>query len=66
MGVDGNFIAGYDYDLMLAHIQEHREQKDFIPLDVDERLKLERDCTHESEETKYGQVCKKCWRSLDV
>jgi hypothetical protein len=66
MGVEGNFIAGYDYDLMLKHIQDHRSQKDFIPLDVDERLRFERDCTHDIEETDYGPRCKTCWRALDV
>ena len=65
MGVDGNFIAGYNYDLMLQHIAEHREQRDFIPLDVDERLRLERDCTHDIEETDHGLLCTICWRAID-
>lgn len=65
MGVDGNFIAGYDYDLMLQHIAQHREQRDFIPLDVDERLRLERDCTHDIEETDHGLLCTICWRAID-
>lgn len=62
MGVDGNFIAGYNYDLMLQHISEHRAQKDFIPLDVDERLRFERDCVHEWEDGR----CIICWRSEDI
>jgi hypothetical protein len=66
MGVDGNFIAGYDYDLMLEHIAQHRQQKDFIPLDVDERLRLERDCKHgDVEKTNYGPRCTICWRVVD-
>lgn len=65
MGVDGNFIAGYDYDLMLQHIAQHREQKDFIPLDVDEKLRFERDCEHDLEETDYGTRCTICWRMFD-
>lgn len=61
MGVDGNFIAGYDYDLMLEHIAQHREQNDFIPLDVDERLIFERDCEHNFIDMEFGIRCEKCW-----
>ena len=67
MGVDGNFIAGYDYDLMLEHIAQHRKQKDFIPLDVDERLRFERDCSHEwvSKKIPGREVCDICWKVKD-
>jgi hypothetical protein len=41
-----DFIAGYDYDLMLAHVAEHRLAGDYIPENVDERLIFERDCKH--------------------
>lgn len=60
MWLPDNFVAGYDYDLMLAHIAEHREQGDYIPEDVDERLIFERDCNHEFNSDAY---CKHCWRS---
>ena len=32
------FIAGYDYDKMLAHVAEHRAADHYIPLDVDKQL----------------------------
>ena len=47
MPVYDGFVAGYDYDKMLAHIVEHRSAGDYIPDDVDERLKFERDCKHD-------------------
>lgn len=54
-----NFVAEYDYDLMLSHIQEHRAAGDYIPEDVDESLILERDCNHEFNNE---GICKHCWR----
>ena len=36
--IKDNFIAGYDYNKMIAHIAEHRAADHYIPLDVDERL----------------------------
>lgn len=36
------FVAEYDYDKMLDHIQDHRKNGDYIPEDVDERLENER------------------------
>lgn len=54
-----NFIAGYDYDLMLEHIAEHRKQNDHIPYSVDEQLIFERDCIHEFNSEK---ICNHCWR----
>jgi hypothetical protein len=51
------FEAGYDYDLMLNHIAEHREAGDYIPTEVDETLQLERDCTHEYDEKNYCSLC---------
>lgn len=56
------FIAGYDYDKMLAHIAEHRAAGHYIPLDVDERLKFERDCKHDYNSEEF---CKHCWRRKD-
>jgi len=38
-----DFVAGSDYDAMLAHIAEHRAAKDYIPEDVDEHLIFDRD-----------------------
>jgi hypothetical protein len=38
ISMNEGFIAGYDYDKMLAHIAKHREADHYIPLDVDERL----------------------------
>lgn len=64
MGVEmENFVAGYDYDLMLQHIADHRAQKDFIPLDVDERLRFERDCAHDWNEKGY---CNECWANKEA
>ena len=40
---NSNFVAGYDYDLMLNHIEDHRIVGDYIPEYVDERLKEEKD-----------------------
>lgn len=42
-----DFIAEYDYELMLAHVAEHRVAGDHIPENVDERLIFERDCKHD-------------------
>ena len=36
-----NFVAGYDRQKMLDHIEEHRDAGDFIPFDVDLRLRKE-------------------------
>ena len=52
------FVAGYDYDKMLTHIAEHRAAGDYIPDDVDERLKFERDCKHDYNSEGF---CKYCW-----
>ena len=41
--INRNFVAGTDYDAMLAHVAEHRANLDYIPNKVDERLKEERD-----------------------
>jgi hypothetical protein len=41
--INDNFIAGYDYDKMLAHIAEHRAAGDYIPEYVDEDLVKDRD-----------------------
>jgi len=57
-----DFIAGYDYDKMLAHVAEHRQKGDFIPEYVDERLIFERDCNHELKNTLNSQTCKICGR----
>ena len=54
-----NFVAGKDYDRMLAHIAEHRAIGHHIPQHVDRRLILERDCTHEFYED--SDYCKICW-----
>lgn len=61
--INKNFIAGYDYDKMLAHISEHRAAEDFIPADVDERLIFERDCKHDYN---GDGVCKLCWRRKHI
>jgi hypothetical protein len=53
-----NFVAGYDYDKILDHINDHRYNGYYIPLDVDERLKEERDCTH----TDQNKKCGICWK----
>jgi hypothetical protein len=42
----GDFVAGYDYDLMLNHIEDHRVVGNYIPKDVDERLIAERDASN--------------------
>lgn len=39
----GDFIAGRDYDKMIAHIADHRAAGDFIPDYVDEYLIEDRD-----------------------
>lgn len=54
-----NFVAGRDYDKMLAHIAEHRDAGHYVPEHVDRRLILERDCTHEFYED--SDYCKICW-----
>lgn len=54
-----NFVAGKDYNKMLAHISEHREYGHEIPGHVDKRLKMERDCTHEFYSD--SSYCKICW-----
>lgn len=54
-----NFIIGYDYDLALAHIAEHRVAGDYIPRDVDYDLIFERDCKHDFNSE---GICKQCWR----
>lgn len=38
-----HFVAGYDYDKMLEHIDMHRKEGYYIPERVDERLREERD-----------------------
>jgi hypothetical protein len=43
-----SFIAGSDYDKMLAHITEHRAADHYIPLDVDKMLIEERDNLYDS------------------
>ena len=58
MPVWDGFACGYDYDLMLTHIAEHRANGDYIPEDVDERLIFERDCNHEFNNKGF---CKHCW-----
>lgn len=58
-----NFIAGTDYDKMLAHIAEHRELGHHIPEYVDRRLILERDCPHK--EINDAGFCKHCWRGME-
>lgn len=63
MSVTGDFIAGYDYDLMLAHVAEHRANGDYIPEYVDERLIFERDCNHEFNS---DGICKHCWAKNDT
>jgi len=60
------FVAGYDYDKMLAHVAEHRAAGHYIPADVDERLIEERDCEHVFVDMKFGIRCEKCWRPEDV
>lgn len=61
-----NFVAGYDYDKMIAHIADHRANGDYIPEDVDERLVEERDCEHIFAEGRYGVRCEKCWRPQNI
>jgi hypothetical protein len=39
----GGFVAGEDYDKMLAHIKDHRNAGDYVPEHVDEQLRKERD-----------------------
>jgi hypothetical protein len=39
----GGFIAGEDYDKMLAHIEDHRNIGEYIPEYVDEQLRKEKD-----------------------
>lgn len=58
--INESFCAGYDYDMMLAHVSEHRKAGDYIPEDVDERLIFDRDCTHDFNDKGY---CKHCWQS---
>lgn len=41
--INEDFVAGYDYDKMLEHIDMHRKEGYYIPDDVDERLREERD-----------------------
>ena len=36
-----NFVAGYDRQKMLDHIEEHRDAGHYIPFDVDLRLRKE-------------------------
>ena len=36
------FVAGYDYDKILDHIQDHRKNGDYIPEHVDQCLENER------------------------
>lgn len=54
-----NFVAEYDYDLILTHIAEHRANGEYIPQDVDEQLIFERDCSHDFNS---DGVCEHCWR----
>lgn len=61
--VNESFVAGYDYDLMLAHVAQHRAAGDYIPEDVDERLIFERDCTHDFNDE---EICKHCWRRYEI
>ena len=56
--INDSFSAGYDYDKMIEHILEHRKAGDYIPNDVDERLKFERDCSHNWNVNGY---CNRCW-----
>lgn len=58
-----SFSAGYDYNLMLAHVAAHRENGDHIPEYVDERLIFERDCNHEFNS---NGICKHCWAKNDT
>ena len=57
--INESFSAGYDYELMLAHVAEHRAAGDYIPENVDERLRFERDCKHDFNS---DEICKHCWR----
>lgn len=54
-----HFVAGYDYNKMLKHIDMHRKEGYYIPEHVDARLILERDCEHDFKPDGY---CKHCWR----
>lgn len=63
MPVWAGFIAGYDYNKMLAHIADHRAVGHYIPEDVDERLIFERDCSHDF---KSNGICKHCWGRKDA
>lgn len=60
--INESFAAGYDYEKMLEHISEHRRAGDYIPEDVDERLKTERDCKHSWNEKGY---CSGCWANKE-
>lgn len=62
MPASEGFIAGYDYDKMLDHIEEHRKAGHYIPADVDERLIFERECKHDYNSEGF---CKHCWRRKD-
>jgi hypothetical protein len=55
-----SFCAAYDFDMMLAHVAEHRKAGDYIPEYVDERLRFDRDCIHDFNDKGY---CKHCWQS---
>ena len=57
-----SFSAGYDYDLMLKHVAEHRAKGDYIPEDVDERLIFERDCNHDFNSKEF---CKHCGKTKE-
>jgi hypothetical protein len=62
-----NFVAGYDYDMMINHIAEHRAAGDYVPTRVDEELIKERDCDHSFvEHEQLRSTCSKCWRRESI
>lgn len=60
VSLNEGFVAGDDYDKMLAHIADHRAAGEFIPKDVDEQLIKERDCEHKWVEKINFTYCGKC------
>jgi len=57
------FIAETDYQKMLDHISEHRNNGDYIPFSVDERLKREMQNISEymADAAKHVDSCDDLW-----
>lgn len=56
-----HFVAGYDFNKMLEHVDMHRKQGYHIPITADERLIRDRDCVHEY----HDDVCILCFVHKD-